>query len=240
MDPKMDKEKNAPATLSWWLQSFGASRRRLRRAYIILCRARSRGVFTAGLSPQDSRALRPVPRTTFSGGKIRRAPQTEPCERGAAGRLIKPCRIEPQPVPPLPPVAQAISGKPSSRTRTIPLNTGGVIFLPGRHSRDEIDVFGSGQVQSQLGLEWDYRINPNMVGYEAARGAWQDENTFIASFESLAAKERRYTRLLRRNRVVASVTNYHVPSISVTAEVGSRNDFYVNFYSIIEGEMRRR
>ena len=58
-----------------------------------------------------------------------------------------------------------------------------------------------------------------MIGFEAARGTWQDENTFVVYFESLSGQGTEiYTFTFSGDTVVASLTNTMFPSISASAE----------------------
>jgi CubicO group peptidase (beta-lactamase class C family) len=224
MDPKMEGEKRSGYGYLWWLQSFGASSAQgLGGQYIILVPAQDlEVVFTAGLSPQDFQKPYDLFEDYILPAVKSDAPlKPNPASAARLEGLIKAVsNPEPQPVPPLPPVAQAISGKTFVADPNNPIGIRAVSFsFQGDTAVMKSTFSVGGQVQSQLGLDGIFRINPNMVGYEAARGAWQDENTFIASFESLAGQGTTiYTFTFEGDRVVASVTNTMFPSISVTAE----------------------
>jgi len=133
-------------------------------------RARSRGGVHCG--PQSSgfpEALRPVRGLHSPGGKIRRAPQPNPASAARLEGLIKAVsNPEPQPVPPLPPVAQAISGKTFVADPNNPLEYGRCHF-PSRADtavmKSTFSVGRPGTITARIG--WDI---PHQSEYGRLRG----------------------------------------------------------------------
>ena len=224
VDPKMEGEKRSGYGYLWWLQTHGAiAAQGLGGQYVLLLPAQDlEVVFTAGLSPREFQ----IPYDMFESYILPAIKSDTPLPANPASvarleSLIKAAaNPEPQPVPPLPPVASMISGKTfvADPNNSIGIQAASFTFQ-GDTATLKSTLSGGSRGESQIGLDGIYRINPQMIGFEAARGTWQDENTFVAYFESLSSQGTEiFTFTFSGDTVVASLTNTVFPSISASAE----------------------
>ena len=78
---------------------------------------------------------------------------------------------------------------------------------------------GGSRGEWQIGLDGIYRINPKMIGLEAARGFWQDEKTFVVYFESLSSQDTQiFTGTFDGDTIVIAATDKFDPSFSISGK----------------------
>jgi CubicO group peptidase (beta-lactamase class C family) len=222
VDPKMKGEKRSGYGYLWWLQTSGATAAQgLGGQYILLLPAQDlEVVFTAGLSPQEFQ----MPYDLFESYILAaiRSSAPLPANPTSAARLEMllnaAAQPEPKPVPPLPPVAQRISGKTFLADSNNPSGIQSFSFaFQGDTAVVNSASRGGGRGQWQIGLDGIYRVNSNMIGMEAARGVWQDEKTLVLDFESLSGQGATIsTFTFTGDTVVVSIASNIYPSLSVS------------------------
>jgi len=121
-------------------------------------------------------------------------PENPPAAASLEAKIHQVEQPEPQPAPPLPEMAQHVSGK-TYLLEANPLNWHSfVLSFPGDKVLLEMSIEDD-HLESLVGLDDVFRITEAKVGSLAQRGFWRNEETFIIDGQFLGGAERYEMRL---------------------------------------------